>query len=197
MDVETFRSIHRYGTILSVVAIFGAVLAAVVGGPVQPLVFPLGFFGPLCGFYFVGAVLEEHPRYYVVGEELLRGVAWYGMSLFGWAVILSSATSVPVTPTTVLGLPAGTALAICLAMVGIRSATGLDLKVQTAGGQLLSVITGAIVGGFLVVYAILVQDQSPLLVVLYVIAVLVGVVVWRRHRRERQRDARPSDPQEE
>ncbi|MFB6084424.1 MAG: hypothetical protein ABEJ94_09285 [Halorientalis sp.] len=183
MDVETFRSIHRYGAILSVVAVFGAVLAVVVGGPVQSLVFPLGFFGPLCSFYFVGAVLDDHPEYYVVGEELMRGVAWYGMSIFGWAFVLSSDTPVPATPATVLGLPAGTALAICLATIGVRHSTGLDLKVQTAGGQLLSVITGAIVGGFLVLYTILVQGQSPLLVVLYVIAVLVGVFIWWRHWR--------------
>lgn len=197
MDVETFQSIHRYGAILSVVAVFSAVLASVIGGPLQPLVFPLGFFGPLCGFYFIGAVLEDRPRYYVVGEELMRGVAWYGMSLFGWAFILSSSSILPATPATVLGLPAVTTLVICLVMVGIRSSTGLDLKVQTAGGQLLTVITGAIVGGFLVVYAILVQGQSPLLVVLYLIAILVGVLVWRRHWRQQLTDSQNSGEQTE
>lgn len=30
-------------------------------GPLQPLVFPLGFFDPLAGFYFIGAVLEDYP----------------------------------------------------------------------------------------------------------------------------------------
>lgn len=189
MDVDTFQSIHRYGAILSVAAIFGAVLAYVIGGPLEPLVFPLGFFGPLCGFYFGGAVLEDHPRYYVVGEEFMRGVAWYGMSLFGWAFILSTSSTLPATSATALGLPAGTALVICLAMVGIRSGTGLELKVQTEGGQLLAVITGAIVGGFLVLYAILVQDQTPLLVILYGIAVLVGVFIWRRHWRHQQMDS--------
>jgi hypothetical protein len=79
MDVETFQSIHRYGAILSIVAIVGAVLAYVLGGSLQPLVFPLGFSGPLAGFYFIGAVCENHSKYSVMGEELLRGVAWYGM----------------------------------------------------------------------------------------------------------------------
>lgn len=195
MDVATFHSIHRYGAILSVVAIVGAVLAYVIGGPLQPLVFPLGFFGPLCGFYFIGAVLEEHPRYYVVGEEFMRGVAWYGMSLFGWAFILSSSSIPPATPVTVLGLPAVTALVICLVMSGVRSGTGLDLKVQTEGGQLLTVITGAIVGGFLVLYAVLVQGQSPLFVVLYGIAVLVGVLIWRRHWRHQLTDSQKADSQ--
>lgn len=189
MDVETFQSVHRYGAILSVVAMVGAVLASVLGGSFQPLIFPLGFFGPLSGFYFIGAVLEDYPRYYVVGEELMRGVAWYGMSLFGWAFILSSSSILPTTPATAVGLPAVTALVICLVMVGVRSSTGLDLKVQTEGGQLLTVITGAIVGGFLVLYAILVHDQSPLLVVLYGIAVIVGVLIWRRHWRHQPTDS--------
>lgn len=197
MDVETFESLHRYGAILSVVAIFGAVLAYVLGGPFQPLVFPLGFIGPLGGFYFIGAVLEVHPRYYVVGEELMRGVAWYGMSLFGWAFILSSSSSLPATPVTALGLPAATSLVICLVMVGVRSETGLDLKVKTEGGQLLTVITGAIVGGFLVLYAILVQGQSPLFVVLYGIAVLVGVLIWRHQWRHKLTDSQKPDSQNE
>ena len=193
MDIETFQSIHRYGAILSIVAMFGAVLAYVLGGSLQPLVFPLGFFGPLAGFYFIGAVLEDHPQYYVVGEELLRGVAWYGMSLFGWAFILTSSSSLSATPPTVLGLPAATTIVICLVMVGVRRGTGLDLKVQTAGGQLLTVITGAVVGGFFVLYAILVQGQSPLFVVLYVIAVLVGGFIWRRHWHHQQLDSQKSD----
>jgi len=193
MDVETFQAIHRYGAILSIVAMFGAVLAYVLGGPLQPFVFPLGFFGPLAGFYFIGAVLEDHPRYYIVGEELLRGVAWYGMSLFGWAFILTSSSTLSATPATVLGLPVGTTLVICLVMVGVRSGTGLDLKVQTEGGQLLTVITGAIVGGFFVLYAILAQGKSPLFVVLYVIAVIVGVFIWRRHWRRQQLDSQKSD----
>lgn len=88
MDIATFRAIHRYGAILSVVAIVGAILAAIIGGPLSVLVFPLGFFGPLCAFYFLGAVLEEHPTYDVLGEELLRGIVWYGGSLVGWSLLL-------------------------------------------------------------------------------------------------------------
>lgn len=181
MDFKTFQSIFRYGAVLSVVAMIGAVLAYVFGGPLAPLVFPLGFLGPLCGFYFIGGVLEDSPKYDVLGEELLRGVAWYALSLFAWAFILSSSTLVSATPVTVLGLPAVTALGICLAMVGIRRSTGLDLKVQSEGGQLLTVISGAIVGGFLTLYAILVQGQSPLFLILYAIAVTVGVFIWRRY----------------
>lgn len=186
MNASQFRALHRYGALLSVAAIVGALLAVVVGGPLSPLVLPLGFFGPLCGFYFIGAVLEGNPTYYVLGEELMRGVVWYGGSLLGWAFILTSSTVLPTTPGTALGLPAITALGLSLMMVGIRWATGLDLKIQTEGGQLLTVITGAIVGGFLVLYLVFVDGQSPLLVPAYVIATAVGLVVWRRHWRGQQ-----------
>lgn len=181
MDAETVRTIHRYGAILSILATVGAVVAALVGGPLSWLVFPLGFYGPLSGFYFVGGVLVDRPGYTVLGEELLRGVVWYGASLFAWAMILGSSSVLPVTAWTVLGLPALTALAISLAMVAIRSWTGLDLKVQSEGGQLLVVVTGAVVGGFLVLYGILAQGRSALLAVAYLLAVGVGVLIWRRH----------------
>ena len=187
MDVETFRAIHRYGAIISILAIAGAVMAALVGGPLTPLLFPLGFYGPLTGFYFFGGVLEDYPKYRVLGEELLRGVVWYGGSLLGWAFILSESTVLPSTPATVLGLPAVTALGLVFVMVGIRRMTGLDLKVQTEGGQLLIMVTGVFVGAFIVFYAVLVGGFSPLLLVVYALATLAGLLIWRllwRHEHE-------------
>lgn len=187
MDVETFRTIHRYGALLSVVAMVGAVPATVIGGPLTPLIFPLGFFGPLAGFYFIGGVLEDHPRYRVLGEELLRGVVWYAGSLIGWAFILTESSLLAATPVTALGLPALTALGLSLGMVATRQLTGLDLKVQSEGGQLLVAITGAIVGGFVVLYVVLVDGRSPLLAIVYLFATVGGFLIWRRHwHRERQ-----------
>lgn len=76
--------------------------------------FPLGFFGPLSSFYFIGGVLEEDPTYRILGEERMRGAVWYGESLLGWTFILSSSMVLPSTPVTVLGLPALTALGLSL-----------------------------------------------------------------------------------
>jgi len=45
MDVQTFRALHRYGAILSIVATIGAVFAYLIGDILTPLLFPLGFFG--------------------------------------------------------------------------------------------------------------------------------------------------------
>lgn len=189
MNPQTFRAIHRYGAILSIAAIIGGIVAILVGGPLEPLVLPLGFFGPLCGFYFIGAVLQDDPTYRVMGEELMRGIVWYGGSLLGWAIILSSSSVLPTTPWTVLGLPAATALGLSLVMLGVRRATGLDLKVQSEGGQLLTAITGAIVGGFIVLYVVLVEEQSPLLVLVYVLATVSGLLIWRWHWRRNETDA--------
>ena len=183
MDVEMFRTIHRYGALLSVVAMVGAVIATVFGGPLTPLIFPLGFFGPLAGFYFIGGVLEDAPRYRILGEELMRGVVWYGGSLLGWAFILTESSMLPATPVTALGLPVLTALGLSLGLVATRQLTGLDLKVQTEGGQLLVAITGAFVGGFVVLYVVLVENRSPLLAVVYLFATVGGFLIWRRHWR--------------
>lgn len=186
MDLETFRAIHRYGAMLSLVATAVAVAAFVLRGPDSFVGMFLGLLGPLCSFYFVGAVLQDSARYRVLGDELLRGVVWYGASLFGWSVVVTSSDGVPATPATAFGLPAITALAIALGMVGVRHLTGLELKVQTEGGQLLVAITGAIVGGFVVLYLVLVEGYAALLVPAYVLATVVGLLLWRRqwHSRE-------------
>jgi len=179
MDVQTFRALHRYGAILSIAATIGAVLAYLIGGILSPLVFPLGFFGPLSGFYFIGAVLEDTPAYQILGEELMRGVVWYGGSLLGWSFILTSSTVLPATPVTALGFPAITALGLAFLMTGIRTTSGLDLKVQSEGGQLLIAITGAIIGGFIVLYSIFVEGWSPLLFLVYILATVGGLLAWR------------------
>ena len=109
----------------------------------------------------------------------MRGVVWYGGSFLGWSFILTSSTVLPATPVTVLGFPAITALGLTLLMTGIRTVSGLDLKVQSEGGQLLIAITGAIVGGFIVLYSILVEGWSPHFFLVYILATAGGLLAWR------------------
>lgn len=184
MNADTIRRVHRYGAVLSVVAIAVAVAGFALQGPDSFVGLLFGFLGPLCGFYFVGSVLQETVTTYDIGAEFLRGVVWYGASVFGWSLLITSSDVLSATPFTAVGLPALTALALTLAMVGVRRATGLDLTVQSEGGQLLVAITGAVVGGFVVLYLVLVVGESPLLVPVYVLATAVGVLFWRRHWRE-------------
>lgn len=185
MGATTLRAIHRYGAIVSIAATAVGTIGFAVNGSNSALGSFLGFLGPLCGFYFGGAVLYEKPRYHVLGEELLRGVVWYFGSLVGWSVIITTSTVVPVTPTTAFGLPVLTALGLTVAMVAIRQRTGLDLKVETRDGQLLIAVLGGVVGGFLALYLVLAAGYSPWLLALYAIGTIAGAAFWDRRWRRR------------
>lgn len=160
MDKATFEAIHKYGVVLSVVATALAVLASVVGGPIGSvaLLF-LGWAGPLGLFYFGGAYLTHTTAYasayHVLGEELMRGVAWYSLSLIAWSVVANQTTGFATSPGAVFGLPAVTALGITLLMAATRYVTGSDLRVESEGGQLLVVISGGIAFGFLALFLVL------------------------------------------
>lgn len=177
VNLDRFRALHRYGTVLSLALAAVAAVAYALDGPAGVVLF-CGFAGSLGGFYFVGAVLEDSRRYRVVGEELLRGVAWYFASLIGWSVIVTS-SGLPATAVTVVALPALTALGLSLFMVALRRVTGLDPTVQTAGGQLLVTVGGGVAGGFVVLYLVLAGGRSPWLLVLYAVGSVIGLGVWR------------------
>lgn len=182
MDSSTFRTIHRYGAILSVVAIAIAVLAYALGGP-DIVIGLFGFAGPLCGFYFVGGYLYT-TSYHIVGEEFMRGVAWHFGSLIAWSVVISQTSALSATPATVVGLPAGTALAITLVMIATRYLTGSDLKVQSEGGHLLVMIAGAIVFGFLALYLVLAEEAGWWLFGLYLLSIPGGLLLGRVMKRQ-------------
>lgn len=181
MDADTIRAVHRYGAVFSALLVGGGIAAFLLKGPDSNLGVLLGLFGPLFGFYFIGAELQYRQKDPVLGEELLRGVVWYFGSLLGWAYITTGSDAIPVTGVIGVGLPAVTAVAIVLGFVAVRRVTGLDLKVSTDSGQLLVSITGSLVGGFLVLYLVLVEQRSWLLVPVYVAATVVGMGYWWRY----------------
>lgn len=178
VDSTTFRAIHRYGAALSGVGTLVAILAYAVGGQNSLVGLFLGWAGPLGVFYFGGAYLSEFTSHRVVGEELLRGVAWYFGSLVAWAVIVTETSALTSSPFTVFGLPALTALGISLAMVATRYVTGRDLTVQTAGGQLLVWVTGVVAFGFLALYLVLADRAGWWLVGAYLASIPVGLALW-------------------
>lgn len=188
MKISTFRAIHTYGAVLSVVGTAIAILAYVVRGPNSTIGLFFGWAGPLGVFYFGGAYLSYTTSYYVVGEELLRGVAWYFGSLIAWSVLVTQTNALAASPITVFGLPALTALGITLVMVVTRRATGRDLKVQSESGQLLVTITGAIAFGFLALYLVLTDYAGWWLFGLYFISIPAGLGL-RRVMKQRYPDA--------
>jgi len=188
MNSSTFAAIHKYGAVLSVVGIAIAVLAYVVGGPIGTTAFLFfGWAGPLGLFYFGGAYLvNTNPyasTYRTVGEELMRGVAWYFIALLAWSFIVTETTALSASPATVFALPAATALGISLVMVATRHVTGSELQVQSKGGQLLVMITGAIGFGFLTLYLVLADRAGWWLFGMYLVSLPVGFALWRVLRR--------------
>lgn len=177
VNVAQFRTLHRYGALLSLAIATTAAAAFALNAP-ESIVLICGFAGSLGSFYFVGTVLEDSRRYRVVGEELLRGVVWYFASLIGWSVLVTAA-GLPTTPVTAVWLPALTALGLSLSMVALRRMTGLDLTAQTESGQLLVAVGGGVVGGFVVLYLVLVDGRPPWLLLLYAGGSVAGLAVWR------------------
>ncbi|EMA48842.1 hypothetical protein [Halococcus salifodinae] len=183
MNSAKLQAISKYGAILSVVGTAIAISAFVVLGPNSLnsfIALILGFLAPLCGFFFIGMIFYDDPTYHVWGEEFMRGVAWHFGSLMGWALIITASNTLPATAFTVLGLPALTALGIVLVMVGIRQATGLDLKVQTESGQLLQLIMGTIAFGFLALYVVLTGIGGWWVFAAYLVSIPVGLAGRRR-----------------
>jgi hypothetical protein len=120
----------------------------------------------------------------IITEELWRSVVWLAIGLFGWSLILTSTDVLEASALTALGLPLLTAVVLATVMVGIRLATGLELKAKTEGSQLLWLIVGSVLGAFVVLYDVLVNGRDPLIFLGYAVAVGLGVVIWRVARRQ-------------
>lgn len=179
MDGSTFEAIHRYGAALSVVASAIAVVVYVFGGPDGIVGLFFGWAGPLGVFYFGGAYLSYATPHRVVGEELLRGVAWYFGSLVAWSVVVSTTTSLSASPFTAFGVPALIALGITLVMITVRYETGSELKVETESGRLLVQLLGGIAFGFLALYLVLADQAGWWVFGLYLLSIPVGLAIWR------------------
>lgn len=110
----------------------------------------------------------------IVVDELWRSVVWLAIGLFGWSLTITSTDVIEASALTALGLPVLTAVVLAAVMVAIRLATGLELKAQTEGSRLLWLVTGSVLGGFLVLYDVLVSGRDPLVFVGYGVAVGSG-----------------------
>lgn len=177
MDSATFEAIHKYGAALSLIGCAIAVLAYATIGSNTVVGLFFGWAGPLGVFYFGGAYLSVSSSYWIVGEELLRGVAWYFGSLVAWSFVVTT-NALPATSVTVFALPAFTALGIILVMIATRYRTGSELKVETESGQLLVQIVGAIAFGFVALYLVLDGHAGWWLFGLYLLSIPVGLALY-------------------
>lgn len=120
MNAARLRSRHGYGAIASLAALGVAAIGLVLPNVDDGVGVLLGLFGSLGSFYFVGAYLSYTSSYRVVGEELLRGVVWYGGSLLGWSLVFTETSLIDATPAAFVGLPALTAVCVCAALIATR-----------------------------------------------------------------------------
>lgn len=112
----------------------------------------------------------------ILREEAWRSVVWFGIALLGWAIIVSGSETVDATAGTVLGLPLLTALLAASVLVGIRLATGRELKATGDGAYLawaLATFTGSLAG----IYYVLVLEGTPLVAVAILVAAALGLYV--------------------
>jgi hypothetical protein len=124
----------------------------------------------------------QHPRVHLIfREELLRSIAWAGLGLFGWAILVSSSGQLPATVWTVVGLPILTWASLTVGMIGLRLITGTDLQIQSTEGLHIMSIGGVVLGGFWAAFLVFVLDWSPLLVSgLYLFVTIAYLVFYKK-----------------
>ena len=116
----------------------------------------------------------EIPR--IVREELWRSIAWFGLALVGWPILVDGLAWLEQNLFTVFGLPVVTWGVLTVGMIGIRTVSGAELQYPLSSSGVL--LWGAILGVLTAVYLIAVEGYSPLLVVTGEVAVAAATVAW-------------------
>lgn len=124
----------------------------------------------------------QHPQVHLIfREEFLRSIAWAGLGLFGWAILISTSDQLSATVWTVVGLPILTWASLTVGMIVIRLITGNDLQVQSTEGLHISSLGGVVLGGFCAVFLIFVLEWSPLLTSgMYLFITIIYFVFYNR-----------------
>ena len=121
------------------------------------------------------------PTGQIVREELWRSVAWAGLGLVGWAILISEFSQLPATPLTAFGLPVLTWAFLTLATIAVRLLTGRQLQVRSRAGLALVAAVAVAGGGFAAVYAVVGLGYPLLWVGLLYGAVALLTLAWLRY----------------
>jgi hypothetical protein len=114
----------------------------------------------------------------IAREELLRSIAWAGLGIVGWPILVSELGSLEATPLTIFGLPALTWALLTGTSIGLRLYTDTDLRVETPAGTSVSVMVGLLFGGVGAVYLVAVEGHAALWVTAAYVTVSVGAIAW-------------------
>lgn len=114
----------------------------------------------------------------ITREELLRSIAWAGLGLVGWPILISEFAWLDATLFTVLGLPVLTWGFLTAAMIGIRVWTDTDLRVRSDAGFSVALATGILVAGVGSLYLVSIQGYSAVWVGAGYVGVTAVTIVW-------------------
>jgi len=120
----------------------------------------------------------DSQRGRIIREELLRSIAWIGLGIVGWPILISEVAWLDATALTVFGLPVVTWASLTVGMIGVRLATGTEFQIQTTEGLDIVTVGGAVLGGFWAAFLIFVLDWSPLISIGLYIAVMAAYLVY-------------------
>ena len=112
----------------------------------------------------------------IIREELLRSIAWIGLGLVGWPIVISEVAWVEATGVTVFGLPVLTWALLTAGMIGVRTVTSTELQVQTPTGLSMSIALGIMLGGVGAVYLVAAGGYSALWITVAYVAVTTAAV---------------------
>jgi hypothetical protein len=114
----------------------------------------------------------------ITREELLRSIAWAGLGLVGWPILISEFAWLDATLFTVLGLPVLTWGFLTAAMIGIRVWTDTDLRVRSAAGFSVALAAGILLAGLGSLYLVAAQGYSAVWVGAGYVGVTAITIVW-------------------
>lgn len=114
----------------------------------------------------------------IIREELLRSIAWIGLGIVGWPILISEVAWLDTTVLTVFGLPILTWALLTTSIIGIRTATSAELQVQTPAGLSISLFFGIVLGGVGAVYLVAVGGYATIWVTAAYVSVTVGTLLY-------------------
>ena len=114
----------------------------------------------------------------IIREELLRSIAWIGLGIVGWPIVISEVAWIETTGLTVFGLPIFTWALLTAGMIGVRTVTSTELQVQTPTGHSMSLALGIMLGGVGAVYLVAAGGYSALWITVAYVAVTTAAVCW-------------------
>jgi len=114
----------------------------------------------------------------IVREELLRSIAWFGLGLVGWPIVVTEVAWLEPSVLTVIGLPLVTWAALTTTAIALRSTTDSAAQVETRTGLSVSLVVGIMGGGVGAVYLVTGGGYPALWTTAAYVAVTGGAVLW-------------------